>query len=81
MLCLSLAYCWPVVRPLEFLAFVGCRAQIGRDKREGALHVIHHVAATRVDVADQHAPTGGLVGVDGFLPEAEDENLIQQRSL
>ena len=81
MLCLSLGYCWLIAEPFEFLAFAGCRAQIGRDERKGALHVVDHVAAARVDVADQNAPMGVFADVHGLPPEAQDKNLIEQRSL
>ena len=59
----------------------GCYVQIGGDNGKRALHIIDHVAPARIDVADQNPPTGVFADVGGFPPEAQNENLIQQRSL
>ena len=55
--------------------------QIGGDKGKRAMHVIDYVAPARIDVADQDPPTSVFAGIGGFPPEAQNENLIQQRSL
>jgi hypothetical protein len=59
----------------------GCRVQIGCDNRKRALHVIDHVAPARIDIADQDPPTRVFGCIGGFPPKAQNENLIQQRSL
>jgi hypothetical protein len=58
----------------------GC-IQIGGDNRKRALHIIDHVAPAGIDVADKHPPTSVFSGISGLPPEAQNENLIQQRSL
>lgn len=61
--------------------FVGCCVQIGCDKGKRAMHIVDHVTPARVDVSDQDPPTRVFAGIGGFPPEAQNENLIQQRSL
>jgi len=52
--------------------------QIGGDDCESALHIIHDIAPSRIDVADENAPTALSAGIGGFSPEAQNENLIQE---
>jgi hypothetical protein len=59
----------------------GCGVQIGGDNGKRVLHIIDQVAPARIDVADQDPPTRVFAGIGGFPPEAQNENLIQQRSL
>jgi len=61
----------------------GCYVQIGGDNGKRALHIIDHVAPARIDVSDQDPPTSMFagIGIGGFPPEAQNENLILQRSL
>jgi len=72
---------WFNIQSPRPLILAGCRVQIRCDDRKRALHVIDHVAPSCVDVADQHPPTRLFAGIGGFTPEAENENLIEQRSL
>jgi hypothetical protein len=55
--------------------------QIGGDNCERTLHIVDQVALARIDVADQNAPMPVSSGIGGFSPEAQNENLIGQRSL
>ena len=65
------------------LLFMGLRrdVQIGDNDRERTLHIIHHVAPARIDVADENPPAAVSAGTGGFPPEAKNENLIQERLL
>ena len=80
--CLSGFRCWGFdVQGLPFFMLTGsCRIQIGSDDRKCALHVVDHVAPAGIDVANQHPPARVFASVGGFSPEAQNENLVEQRS-
>ena len=66
------------------LMLARCDIQIGGDNGKRALDIIDHVALARIDVTDLHSPTplvAGIGGAGGLPPEAQNENLIEQRSL
>ena len=76
-----LRFRWFNVQTLELRVLAHGFVQIGCDKGKRALHVIDHVTPAGVDVADQHPPTRMFAGIGDFLPETQNENLIEQRSL
>ena len=58
-----------------------CCVQSRGDDRKGARDTIDKILPTRVNIADRHPPTRVFAGIGGFPPEAQNENLIEQRSL
>jgi len=76
-----LGCCWSNVQMLRSVMFAGCSVQIGGDNRKGALHVIDDISLARVDIAYQDPPASLLAGIGDFPPEAQNENLIEQRFL
>src|SRR5665213_335693 len=78
--CLSLVFRGLDTEPLRPFMLAHRRVQIGGDDRKRALDVVDHVATAGIDIADQHPPTRVFAGIGGFPPEAQNENLIEQRS-